>query len=193
VIAELSSPEFIALLESLTGIDHLLADPDLDGGGLHETRPGGHLNVHTDFLSHTLRRTWSRQLNLLLFLNAEWPASYRGELELWDAAVRRCERRIAPVLNRCVIFRTSEQSFHGVPGGVACPEGRSRRSLALYYFRDEASPLSLRPTRYVPLPTDPPARRLLIYADRLAVRLYALMKRYTPIGDRVVSRILRHL
>ena len=70
---------------------------------------------------------------------------------------------------------------------------RSRRSLALYYFRDEARVLSLHPTRYVPLPTDSAARRALIYADRLALRLYAAMKRYTPIGDRVVSRILRHL
>jgi Rps23 Pro-64 3,4-dihydroxylase Tpa1-like proline 4-hydroxylase len=193
VIAELSSPPFIAALERLTGIDDLLADPDLDGGGLHETRPGGYLNVHTDFLAHTLRRTWSRQLNLLLFLNADWEESYRGWLEFWDARVQHCERRIAPLFNRCVVFRTSAQSFHGVPAGVACPEDRSRRSLALYYFRDEARVLSLNPTRYVPLPGDSLGRRALIRADRFALRLYAVLKRYTPLGDRVVSRILKHL
>lgn len=193
VIAELSSPAFIAALERLTGIDGLLADPDLDGGGLHETHAGGYLNVHTDFLSHTVRRTWSRQLNLLLFLNEDWDESYRGWLEFWDARVERCERRIAPVFNRCVVFRTSARSFHGVPAGVACPEGRTRRSLALYYFRDEAHALALNPTRYVPLPGDSLGRRALINADRLALRLYAFLKRYTPLGDRVVSRILKHL
>ena len=107
--------------------------------------------------------------------------------------MQRCERRIAPLFNRCVVFRTSETSFHGVPGGVACPEGRSRRSLALYYFRDEARMLSLRPTRYVPLPTDGVARRLLVRADRVAVAVYTMLKRYTPIDDRLVSRILKHL
>jgi len=193
VIAELSSPPFIETLEILTGVRDLLADPDLDGGGLHETKPGGYLNVHTDFLSHTIRRTWSRQLNLLLFLNAEWPESYRGWLELWDARVQRCERRIAPIFNRCVVFRTSERSFHGVPAGVACPEDRSRRSLALYYFRDEGRVLSIRSTRYVPLPGDSLGKRALIGADRLAIRVYSLLKRYTPLGDRVVSRILKHL
>ena len=193
VIADLSSPAFVAVLEALTGVDRLLPDPDLDGGGLHETHAGGYLNVHTDFLTHTLRRTWSRQLNLLLFLNEDWDDSYRGWLEFWDARVERCERRIAPLFNRCVVFQTSTRSFHGVPAGVACPEGRSRRSLALYYFRDEAHALALNSTRYVPLPGDSLGRRALIHADRWALRLYAFLKRYTPLGDRIVSRILKHL
>jgi Rps23 Pro-64 3,4-dihydroxylase Tpa1-like proline 4-hydroxylase len=92
-----------------------LADPHLDGAGLHETLPGGFLNVHTDFLAHTTERTWRRELNLLLFLNEAWTPEDQGWLELWDATVSRCERRIEPRFNRCVVFRTSETSFHGVP------------------------------------------------------------------------------
>lgn len=193
VIDELQSVAFVRLLESLSGVDALLADPDLDGGGLHETLPGGFLNVHTDFLSHTTRRTWSRQLNLLLFLNRDWPESYRGWLEFWDRDVGRCVQRIAPLFNRAVIFRTSDVSFHGVPQGVVCPAGQTRKSLALYYFRDEGSPRPLRPTRYRPRPDDPAARRVLIALDRWAVWGYSALKRYTPLGDRLVSRLLKRL
>lgn len=193
VIEELLAPPFLAALEKLSGIRGLLADPDLDGGGLHETPPGGFLNVHTDFQSHTLRTHWSRQLNLILFLNRDWEESYKGWLELWDRDVRHCDRRVAPVFNRCVLFRTSDISFHGVPEGVHCPPERSRKSLALYYFRDEGSARPLVPTRYTPLPTDSLGRRALIRLDRWAVYAYSALKRYTPLGDRIVTKILRRL
>lgn len=192
-IGALHSPEMRGALERLTGIAGLIGDPDLDGAGLHRTGPGGHLNVHTDALAHGKRRTWSRQLNLILFLNRDWSEDYRGELELWDAGVRHCVRRIAPVFNRCVLFQTTPVSFHGVPEGVACPDGRSRKSLALYYFRDEAHVVPLRPTHYVPRPRDAFARRVLIRADRALLRLYALLKRYTPLDDARVTRLLRRV
>lgn len=193
VIEALEAPEFLALLERLTGSPALRGDPHLDGGGLHESLPGGYLNVHTDFLSHTLERTWRRELNLLVFLNEGWEPAHAGWLELWDASVSRCERRIEPRFNRMVIFRTSETSFHGVPSAVRCPEGDSRKSIALYYFRDAGHVLSLRPTYYTPRPDDPLARRLAIHADRFAVRVYSAVKRYTPFGDALVSRILKRL
>jgi hypothetical protein len=191
VLATLEGPAFVALLGRLTGLSGLLADPHLDGGGLHETLPGGFLNVHTDFLAHTLERTWRRELNLLLFLNERWEPAHAGCLELWDAAVSRCERRIEPRFNRCVIFRTSATSFHGVPSGVSCPPGDSRKSLALYYFRDAGRTLPLQPTHYEPRPEDGAVRRALIHADGIALRAYSWLKRYTPLGDAIVSRILK--
>lgn len=193
VIEGLHAQPFLEALQTLSGVQGLVADPELDGGGLHETPAGGYLNVHTDFLSHIRRRQWSRQLNLLVFLNRDWRESYRGWLELWEPDLRTCGRRIAPVFNRFVIFRTSAVSFHGVPQGVHCPPGRTRKSLALYYFRDEGAACPLVPTRYVSLPGDSWPRRLLIGADRWAVYLYSLLKRYTPLGDRVVTKILRRL
>lgn len=193
VIADLQGEAFVRSLEALSGIEGLVSDPDLDGGGLHETEPGGFLNVHTDFLSHTTRRSWSRQLNLLLFLNRDWTEDYGGVLELWDEQVSACVQRIAPIFNRCVVFRTSEISFHGVPQPVTCPAGRSRKSLALYYFRDEGHTRPLHPTHYLPRPQDAPGRKLLIHLDRWAVYGYSLLKRYTPLGDKVITKILRRL
>jgi Rps23 Pro-64 3,4-dihydroxylase Tpa1-like proline 4-hydroxylase len=191
VIAALQAQLFLDALEGLTATPRLLSDPEMDGGGLQQTRPGGFLNVHTDFLSHTKRRTWSRQLNLLLFLNPGWEPSHHGWLELWDADATRCVRRIEPLFNRCVIFRTGRASFHGVPAGVACPPDDSRKGLALYYFRDEGRPCRLEPTHYVPLPGDSLHRRAMIRLDRWMVHGYSVLKRYTPLADRLATRILR--
>src|SRR5580698_3832413 len=52
VTDELNSPEFVAWVSQLTGIPNLVADPILEGGGLHQSGPGGYLNVHTDFSMH---------------------------------------------------------------------------------------------------------------------------------------------
>jgi len=38
------------------------------------------------------------------------------------------------VFNRCVIFNTTDFSFHGHPDPLTCPEGRTRKSLAMYYY-----------------------------------------------------------
>jgi hypothetical protein len=130
---------------------------------------------------------------LLLFLNKDWRASYHGDLELWDERGQRRVRSIAPLFNRCVIFRTDAASFHGVPDALACPADRRRRALALYYFKDEGRPSPLRSTYYVPRPGDPFVKRTLIRAERWLIRGYAALKRYTPLGDRLVSKLLRRL
>jgi hypothetical protein len=169
----------------------LRGDPTLGGGGLAEMGPGGFVNVHRDFLAHTTRPRWSRQVNLLLFLNPDWSPAWGGDLELWDAQVTRCSRTIAPVMNRCVVFRTGESAFHGVSGGVRCPPNRRRRSLALYYFHDEGVARPLAPTRYVPRPGDPATRRALIHLDTWAIHAYTWLKRRGAIRDTWASRILR--
>ena len=40
----------------------------------------------------------------------------------------------APIAGRCVIFATTDFSYHGHPLPLACPPDRSRRSIALYYY-----------------------------------------------------------
>ena len=46
----------------------------------------------------------------------------------------RCEQKILPIVNRCVIFSTNSNSYHGHPDPLTCPEGWSRKSMALYYY-----------------------------------------------------------
>ncbi len=191
VFADLQSERFVALVGKLSGIEGLIADPDLDGAGLHEIKRGGFLNVHTDFLSHTKKPNWSRQINLLLYFNKNWQKDWNGELELWDADMTHSVKSIAPVFNRCVIFQTREKSFHGHPAKLQCPPEVSRKSIALYYFRDEGAKQALSPTNYRARPEDNLAQRLLIGIDRQLVRGYSFLKRYTKLSDSLISRIFK--
>jgi Rps23 Pro-64 3,4-dihydroxylase Tpa1-like proline 4-hydroxylase len=133
LISELNSSTFINFLEQLTGITGLVPDPHLVGGGLHQIVPGGHLGVHVDFNRHP-RTGLERRLNVLLYLNRDWEEEYGGALELWRADPRRCERQILPIGGRVVVFSTTARSYHGHPKPLACPEGMTRKSLALYYY-----------------------------------------------------------
>ena len=132
----IASPEFRDQLSEVTGIPDLLADAELVGGGMHVTGPHGRLDVHVDF-NYVPYRKLHRRLNILVYLNPEWHHDWGGEVELWDREVRRCHHALRPVLNRCVIFETSDKSFHGV-SAVRCPEGVERKSFAAYYYTREA-------------------------------------------------------
>ena len=191
IINELSSDKFLKWLSDVSGVQQLLADPDLDGGGLHEIKPGGFLNMHTDFLSHTKRPHWRRELNLLLYLNKDWQSGWHGELELWDDQMKSQAASIEPIFNRCVIFHTTGKSFHGHPVPLACPEGVTRKSLALYYFSDTGAPLKLVPTHYKAKPEESTLHHTLVAMDRWLVRGYSYLKRYTPMNDRFLSKLMR--
>jgi 2OG-Fe(II) oxygenase superfamily len=130
---QLNSQPFLLFLEDLTGISGLIPDPHLGGGGLHQIVRGGLLKVHADFNRH-LGLNLDRRLNLLCYLNRNWKEEYGGHLELWDREMKSCVQRILPVFNRCVIFSTTDFSYHGHPDPLTCPNGWSRKSLALYYY-----------------------------------------------------------
>ncbi|MFT7534146.1 MAG: hypothetical protein ACI85K_000091 [Hyphomicrobiaceae bacterium] len=133
LIWEMNSQVFLEFLQILTGIDNLIPDPMLSGGGLHQIVRGGKLGVHVDFNKHHQYQL-DRRLNLLLYLNKDWEESYGGHFELWDREVTNCVQRVLPVFNRMAIFSTTEHSWHGHPDPLNCPEDMSRKSLALYYY-----------------------------------------------------------
>jgi hypothetical protein len=133
VLYFLNSREIINFLEKLTGIEGLIPDPHYAGGGCHELRSGGFLKVHADFNWHKQMRL-DRRINLLLYLNKDWQPEYGGNLELWDTTMTHKVAEYAPLFNRCVIFNTTDNSYHGNPVPVSCPPDRSRRSLAFYYY-----------------------------------------------------------
>lgn len=146
LVMELNSPPVLRFLEAMTGIKGLIPDPYYVGGGLHETKSGGHLGVHADFNVHKAINL-ERRLNLLVYLNEDWPADYGGDLELWDQKMGKCWHRVAPLLGRAVVFNTSLDSFHGQPDPVRCPPDRSRRSIATYYYTARADGLATIPER----------------------------------------------
>ena len=129
----LNSLTFLEFLSRVTGIENLIPDPHFSGGGMHQIVPGGKLGIHADFNHHKFYGL-DRRLNALIYLNKNWRDEYGGHLELWDRGMTQCEARLAPLFNRMVVFSTTDYTYHGHPDPLQCPEGMTRKSLALYYY-----------------------------------------------------------
>ena len=132
-IYHLNSAAFIEFMEGVTGIAGLIPDPHLWGGGLHVLPQGGKLALHADFNFHT-RLKLDRRVNVLIYLNEDWHEEYGGWFEAWRPGGKQAEARYLPVFNRTVIFNTNDYTIHGNPDPVTCPDGRCRRSIAMYYY-----------------------------------------------------------
>lgn len=130
----LNSQTFLEFLQELSGIkETLIPDPYFEGGGCHQIKPGGFLKLHVDFHKHKLMNL-DRRLNVLVYLNENWLEEYGGHFELWEKDMSKAVVKIAPLFNRLAIFSTTGDSWHGHPDPLTCPEDRSRKSLALYYY-----------------------------------------------------------
>ncbi len=141
VFKELNSSEFLKIVEEITGIQELIADDELFGGGLHQSTNGAFLDVHVDFNFHPKTKT-HRRMNLIIYMNENWSSLYNGYLELWDMEKKIQLENIAPLFNRFVIFETNEVSFHGHPKKLKTPEGISRKSIAVYYYTKDRTNIS---------------------------------------------------
>jgi hypothetical protein len=133
LLYHLNSITFLDFLSNLTGIKDLIPDPCFTGGGLHQSPRGGKLGIHADFNKHE-RYGLDRRINVLLYLNKDWKEEYRGSLELWDKDMKGCQAKLLPIFNRMALFSTTSNSYHGLPDPLQCPEGMTRKSLALYYY-----------------------------------------------------------
>jgi 2-oxoglutarate-Fe(II)-dependent oxygenase superfamily protein len=179
----LAAPAFLDVLSEVTGIDRLLADDRLVGGGIQQTGARGHLDVHIDF-NYIRQRDLHRRLNILVYLNKVWPAEWGGHLELWDAGVTRRAHLLAPIFNRCVVFETSEVSFHGV-SAVTCPPEVTRKSFAAYYYTREA------PAHWTGKTHDTVFRARP--DERWKGRVLMPLARTTNLATRVVKKVVRTL
>jgi hypothetical protein len=133
--------DFLALVEKITGISGLQYDPFYFGGGTHENRDGQDLDPHIDFNYHPVT-SQHRRLNLIIYLNEGWEDAWGGSLQLHrDPYLEPAADEIAtvtPLMNRCVIFETTESSWHGFER-INLPAGqkdRSRKSFAVYYYTE---------------------------------------------------------
>lgn len=129
----LNSQPFLEFLTNLTGIKALIPDPYFEGGGFHQIKKGGFLKLHADFNKHRMTNL-DRRLNVLVYLNENWEESFGGHFELWDTDMKGCVKKLLPIFNRMAIFSTTDFSYHGHPDPLNCPEDRSRRSMAFYYY-----------------------------------------------------------
>lgn len=146
-IEYLNSPKFIKMLEDITGIQSLHADPGLHGAGWHMHGPGGKLNVHLDYSIHP-KLNLERKLNLIYYLSEDWEPEWGGNLQLWSGDERKAAKHIKTVdcfFNRAILFDTTQNSWHGFPDRIQCPDGNYRKSIAMYYLVEPQE--SARPDR----------------------------------------------
>lgn len=132
----LQSDEFRDLISQITGVDQLLADPIMAGGGLHLSPKSGFLDIHVDANFHPKDKMLHRRLNILIYVTRNWNREWGGALQLWsdkDRSPDELVKIVEPKFNRAVIFSTTRTSWHGVEP-INCPDDVSRQSLALYYY-----------------------------------------------------------
>jgi hypothetical protein len=183
LLYELNSAAFLQFLENMTGIKGLISDPFFSGGGLHETGRGGHLSIHADFSIHE-RLHLRRRLNLILYLNENWPDEYGGHLELWDRDMKACQKAVPPRLGTAVIFNTDLDCYHGHPDPLNAPEGKYRRSIATYYFTapDGLGDVPARTTRFMARPGTQDS------STKASVRMKELLRDFTP---PIIARMMK--
>jgi len=139
ILRELMEPAGLRFVERVSGIRGLVADPYLQGAGLHCTAAGGSMAPHTD--SHLNERLGIyRRVNVLLYLNPTWDEADGGCLELYDTSdVHTPVRTVVPRWGTLVLFRSDARSVHGFAKPIVGP-GRARRSLAVYYYTAADAP-----------------------------------------------------
>lgn len=124
---------FARMLSYITNVDELVVDVQLYGGGLHETKPGGHFGIHRDFDRH-IRTGLHNEMVMITYLNKHWQPEWNGALELWDPTASKKVTSVEPEFGRTILMLHGNSSFHGHPGALTPPEGVVRRSLATYYY-----------------------------------------------------------
>jgi len=147
--AYIQTPEFITFMERVTGISGLKYDPYYYGAGTHENFHGAGLDPHYDFNIHPITHQ-HRRLNAIVYLNRDWDPAWKGSIALhsdpWDLENDQVTE-IPPDFNRCVVFETTESSWHSVPI-IDQPEASrhiSRRSFTIYMYTDERQKAELAP------------------------------------------------
>lgn len=197
VFAFFNSAAMLNFLEGITNIKGLLPDPYFAGGGFHEISTGGLLGIHADFrVNESIQLI--RRVNVLIYLNKNWDASYGGNLELWDKAMTHKAKEIAPLFNRAVIFNTDADSFHGHPEPLTTPPDITRKSIALYYYTAQSIANDTgesRHTNYVARPNDSAqniadAKKLAKKREKRAQKMFG---NKTSMRDRIKQKLISWL
>jgi Rps23 Pro-64 3,4-dihydroxylase Tpa1-like proline 4-hydroxylase len=139
----LCSQQFSHILSRITSNDLIVADYGLHGGGMHSHSRAGKLNIHKDYSIHP-KLSLMRNYNLIVYMTPNWNPSWGGGLEFWSNDSENnqpleCVTTIQNLFNRAVIFDTTQNSWHGLPEELTCPENVSRNSLATYYLSEITS------------------------------------------------------
>jgi len=137
----LQSHQFLNLLSEITDIDDLLYDPTYNGAGTHENFEGKRGNIHIDYNYHP-KTGLHRRLNAIVYITPGWKETYGGGLKVYQhgRTPNTGEKKtLACVPNRCVLFETTEHSWHGIES-IQLPDDMkslTRKSLSTYFYTQD--------------------------------------------------------
>jgi len=135
VFSGLNSNIFSNKVSSLTGINNLEPDPLLHSAGLHAYTRNGKVDIHLDYTMHPLIKK-ERRVSLMVYMSKDWRKQWGGALQLWNNDLSHYEEVDTSTWNTGVFFKTSEDSYHGLPEPIRCPVGVYRKVIGLYYLSD---------------------------------------------------------
>ncbi len=147
IFTEMNSSEFVNSLSKLCGCN-IIADPGLHGAGLHIHGDGGNLNPHLDYSLHPKTKL-QRKINIIVYIEEDYKESFGGQLGFWQHCSKskiygKLIKEITPAFNRCVIFDTTQNSWHGMSKPLRLPSGKYRKSIAMYYMQKPATNVETR-------------------------------------------------
>ncbi len=178
------SSRFLKFLEQISNINGLIPDPHLEGGGLHSTKNGGFLHMHTDF-NFNESLSLFRRINILYYMNTGWKKDWKGDLFMSTNPGKeklKDMKFISPIQNRLLIFETSDISFHGHPEPNQFPEDFPRTSIALYYYTVSSPKLSVRRRFRSKYARFIPSKDMNLSLEKLSFkgRIGNILRRWTP-------------
>ena len=143
IFSNLLSLDFVSHLSAVTGVTPLYPDIGLHGGGWHMSGKGGSLAMHLDYSIHP-KLNLQRKLNLILYLEEDYNPQWGGSLQLWSHDKEKSKplnkiKEVEPLFNRAILFDTTQKSWHGFPDPINPPEGKLRKSFAVYYLTEITS------------------------------------------------------
>lgn len=151
----LGSGDFLSSIRTIADRSDLVMDHGLHGGGWHAHMNGGNLNMHLDYNIHP-KLGLQRKLNIIVYMSKEWDPAFGGGLELWSHN-EETNQPLAHVktvdikFNRAVLFDTTQNSWHGLPFPLSCPDHMVRQSMAAYYLGNAPAVTDDRPrARFAP-------------------------------------------
>ena len=134
IVYAFQTPEVVAMIASITGLQALEPDAQLYAGGISVMNQGCFLNPHIDN-SHDKDRQRYRVLNLLYYVSPNWTRECSGNLELWPLGLKKAPVEIVSKANRLVCMLTDQRSFHSVN---IVRVSQNRCCVSNYYFSERA-------------------------------------------------------
>lgn len=128
LLAHLESAQWLAALETLTGVRRLQVDPGRRGAGLHLMFPGGWLGCHVDYALHPCGL--ERRVNVIVFLD-ECDPRHGGGLQLCDPFGVPVTT-LYPRAGEAVVWECGDEAYHAVEPLAA--DAPTRVTAAAYYL-----------------------------------------------------------